>query len=166
MSTFRIPVLGFSTKPETSGAVFFEPNSVKGTNDFFDELVVVFNDTAAKETLYGSFQVPQNYVGTPKFVVVWKTTATSGDVEWDVDYRAVAAGESLDQATAQEAINQNDTAGGSTDLAQEALLAATAGNFAVADTVQFLLSRDGTDGGDTISAAVTVHSVHFEYTDA
>ena len=166
MATFRIPILGFSTKPDNSGSVFFEPNSVKGTNDIFDELVLVFNDTAASDTVYGSFQVPQNYVGTPKFVVVWKTTATSGDVEWDVGYRAVADGESLDQASVQESLNQNDTAGGSTDLKQTTLLAATAGNFAVADTVQFSLSRDGTDAGDTIAAAVTVHSIYFEYTDA
>jgi len=166
MATFTIPILGFSTKPDTSGDVFFEPNSVKGTNDFFDELVVVFNDTSAKDSLYGSFKVPQNYVGTPIFRVTWKTTATSGDVEWDVDYRAVAAGESLDQVTAQESLNQNDTAGGSTDLKQVADLSATAGNFAAGDTVQFILSRDGTDAGDTISAAVTVHKFEFVYNDA
>jgi len=166
MSTFRIPILGFSTKPDASGDVFFEPQSVKGSNGFFDHLVCVFNDTAAKDSLHGLFQVPQNYVGTPKFVVDWTSTATSGDVEWDVDYRAVAAGESLDQATAQESLNQNDTAPGTTDLKQEALLAATAGNFATGDTVQFLLSRDGTDAGDTIAAAVTVVGVYFEYTDA
>jgi len=166
MSTFRIPIMGFNTKPDTSGDVFFEPYSVKATNDKWDHLVAVFNDTAAKDELYGKFQVPQNYVGTPKFVVSWNTTATSGDIELDVDYRAVAAGESMDQATAQEALNQNDTAGGSTDLLQEALLAATAGNFAAGDEVEFILARDGTDGGDTMSAAAMVHGIYFEYTDA
>lgn len=166
MATHRIPILGATTKPDSSGNVFFESATVKGTNDFFEQLVLVFNDTATKDTLHGSFQVPQNYVGTPKFVVEWTTTATSGDVEWDVDYRAVAAGESMDQATAQESLNQNDTAGGSTDLLQEALLTATAGNFAVGDMVLFQLSRDGVDAGDTISAAVQVHGVYFEYTDA
>jgi len=166
MATIRIPILGFTTRPDTSGDVFFEFNSIKGTNDFFKELVLVYNDTAAKDSIYGSFEVPQDYVGSAKFVVSWKTTATSGDVEWDMDYRSVADGESLDQATAQESLNQNDTAGGSTDLKQTALLTATEGNFAAADTVQFILSRDGTDAGDTISAAVTVHGVYFEYADA
>lgn len=165
MATYRVPILGFATKPDTSGEVFFEPNSIKGTNDFFEELVLVFNDSATKDSVFGSFMVPQNYSSSANFVVVWKTTATSGDVEFDFDYRAVAAGESLDQATAQESLNQNDTAGGSADLRQDASLSATDGNFSAGDIVQFLLSRDGTDAGDTISAAVTVHGVYFEYDD-
>jgi len=166
MATFRIPILGFSTKPDTSGEVFLEPQSVKGTNDFFDQLVLVFNDSSTKDSCYGTFQVPQNYVGSAKFIVEWTSTATTGDVEWDLDYRAVAIGESMDQASAQESLNQNDTAPGTTDLLQEASITATAGNFAVGDMVPFLLSRDGTDGGDTISAAVTVFGVYFEYADA
>lgn len=165
MAVFRKPILGFSTKPDSSGDVFPEPQSVKGSNDFFDELVYIFNDTSTKIGLYGSFEVPQNYVGGAKFVVAWDTTATSGDVEWDFDYRAVAAGESVDQATAQEALNQNDTAGGSAHLLQVAELTATAGNFAAGDLVQFIIYRDGVDAGDTIAAAVRVHGLQFEWTN-
>jgi len=163
MSTFRIPILGFSTKPDASGDVFFEPQ--KGTNGFFDQLVLVFNDTSTKDSVYGSFQVPQNYVGTPKFIVEWTSTATSGNAIFDCDYRAVAIGESLDQASAQEALTVTDVAPGTTDLMQEALMAGTAGNFAVGDMVQFILSRDGASA-DTIAAALTVVGVYFEYTDA
>ncbi len=166
MATFRRPILGAFTKPGASGEVFFEPNSVKGTNDFFDEMVLVFNDTATKDALYGKFQVPQNYVGSAKILISWTSTATSGDVEWDFDYRAIASGESLDQATAQQSLNQNDTAPGTTDLMQTAELTPTASNFTAGDVVQFILYRDGTDAGDTISAAVTVHDVSFEWADA
>jgi len=166
MATFRIPILGFSTKPDSSGDVFPEPASVKGTNDFFDQLVWVFNDSGVKDSLYGIFQVPQNYVGTPKVVVEWTSTATSGNTVLDCDYRAVAIGESLDQATAQESITVTDAAPGTTDLMQEALMTATAGNFAIGDMVQFILSRDGASASDTLSAAITVVGVYFEYTDA
>ncbi len=165
MATFRVPILGFSTKPDSSGDVFFEPQSVKGTNDFFDQLVLVFNDTSAKDSCYGTFQVPQNYVGTPKFIVEWTSTATSGNYIADLDYRAVAVGESMDQATAQEALTVTDVAPGTTDLLQEAEMAATAGNFAVGDMVPFIFSRDGA-GSDTLAAAVTVFGLYFEYTDA
>jgi hypothetical protein len=164
MSTFRIPIMGASTRLGNVG-VFQEPASVKGTNDFFDQLVLVFNDTSTKDSIYGIFQVPQNYVGTPKFVVEWTSTATSGNLILDCDYRAVAIGESLDQASAQEALTVTDAAPGTTDLMQEALMAGTAGNFTVGDMVQFILSRDGASA-DTIAAAVTIVGVYFEYTDA
>lgn len=166
MSTFRIPILGFSTKPDSSGDVFPEPASVKGTNGYFDQLVWVFNDSGAKDSLYGIFQVPQNYVGTAKIVVDWTSTATSGNTVLDCDYRAVGTGESLDQATAQEAITVTDAAPTSTDLLQEALMTATAGNFNAGDMVQFILSRDGASASDTLSAAITVVGVYFEFTDA
>jgi len=165
MSTFRIPILGFATKPDDSGEVFFEPAAVKGTNDFFDQLALIFNDTSTKDSIYGVFQVPQNYVGTPKFVVDWSSTATTGNAIFDLDYRAVAIGESMDQATAQEALTVTDAAPGTTDLLQEALMAATAGNFAAGDMVPFLLSRDGVSA-DTIAAALSVYGLYFEYTDS
>lgn len=168
MATHRIPILGWSTVPDDGGDVFFEPYTTKATNDNWGHHVLVFNDTAAKESLYGVFDVPQNYVDTANLVVVWTSTATSGDVEYDFDYRAVGGNdtESLDQATAQESVNSNDTAPSATDERMEISIALTDGSFAAGDTVEFILSRDGTDGGDTIAASVLVFGVFFEYADA
>jgi putative transposon-encoded protein len=167
MATFRLPVLGFASAPDTSGDVFLESYAVKATNDFWKKLVVVFDDTATKIGLHGSFSVPQNYVGTANLVIVWTSTATSGDVEWDFDYRAVGGNdsESLDQATAQESVNANDTAPSATDERMEISIALTDANFLAGDTVSFVLYRDGTDGGDTIAASVTLHDLFFEYAD-
>ena len=168
MATHRIPILGWSTVPESTGNVFFEPYSTKATNDLWEYLVCVFTDTATRDGLRGRFDVPQNYVDTANLIVVWTSTATSGDVEWDFDYRAVGGNdtESLDQATAQETVNANDTAPSATDERMEISIALTDSNFATSDTVQFELFRDGTDGGDTIAAAVTLHGLFFEYNDA
>jgi putative transposon-encoded protein len=167
MATHRIPILGWATVPDTSGNVFFEPYTVKATNDVWERLVVVFNDTANRMGLSGGFTVPKNYVAGAKFVVVWTSTATSGDVEWDVDYRAVGGDdtESLDQTSNQESLNQNDTAPSAIHERMEANLTATSGNFAADDEVTFELYRDGTDGGDTMAAAAMVFAVLFEYTD-
>lgn len=168
MTTHRIPILGPATMPDSSGNVFFEPQSVKGTNDAFSQLVCIFNDTATRIGLGGRFTVPKNYVGTAKIVVVWTTTAVSGDVEWDFDYRAVGGNdtESLDQAGTQESVNLNDTAPSAAWERLECLLALTSANLAVDDEVSFGLFRDGTDGGDTIAAAVSLWALLFEYTDA
>lgn len=168
MATHRIPIMGFSTVPDTSGNAFFEPYDVKATNDVWDYLVAVYNDTATRIGIHGKFDVPQNYVGTAKIIVHWTTTATSGDVEWDFDYRAIGGDdtESLDQAGTQESVNLNDTAPSAANERMTCTLNLTSSNIAAGDTVQFTLFRDGTDGGDTIAAAVTVHDVLFEYADA
>lgn len=167
MATHMVPILGFGTVPDTSGSVFFEPYDVKASNDVWDRLVAIFNDTATRLGLHGGFVVPKNYVSNAKIIVVWTATATSGDVEWDFDYRAVGGNdtESLDQSGTQESVNNNDTAPGAAHRRLECELALTSGNLAADDEVTFTLFRDGTDGGDTMAAAAIVFSVLFEYTD-
>jgi len=167
MATQRIPILGFNTVPDTSGNVFFEPYTVKATNDNWGHLVLVFNDTATRIGLRGAFDVPQNYVGTAKIIIHWTATVTTGDVEYDFDYRAIGGDdtESLDQATAQESVNQNDTAPSAVNERMTATLTLTSANLAAGDTVEFMLFRDGADAGDTMAAAAIVHQVLFEYAD-
>ncbi len=168
MATHRIPILGFSMVPDNSGDVFLEPYSIKATNDVWKRLVAIFNDTSTRIGLRGSFDVPKDYVGSPKIIVVWTAIATSGDVEWDFDYRAVGGNdtESLDQTGTQETVNINDTAPSAIHERMEAFLALTAANLAIDDTVLFELFRDGVDGGDTMAAAAIVHQLLFEYVDA
>lgn len=170
MATHRIEIFGWPTKPDSSGDVFFEPASIKGTNDFFDGMVLVFNDSGADDEISGRFTVPQNYVGTANLVAVWTTTATTGDWEIGFAYRAVGGNdaESLDQATAQESLlsGNNDTAPSATDERMTFTISLTDGNFLAGDTVQFIFSREGADAGDTISAAIRVFGLFFEYDDA
>ena len=167
MATHRIPILGWGTVPDTSGSVFFEPYNVKATNDVWDRLVCVFNDTATRLGLAGGFTVPKNYVGAPQIVVVWTATATTGNVVWDFDYRAVGGNdtESLDQAGTQEAVTVTDAAPGAANRRLEATMALTAANLAIDDEVEFEVFRDGA-AADTMAAAAIVFAVLFEYTDA
>lgn len=168
MATYRLPILNWTIVPDTSGDCFLEPLTVKATNDAWSRFVVVFNDTATRIGFHGGFTIPKNYVGTANLIVVWTSTATSGDVEFDFDYRAVGGdnSESLDQSGTQESVNNNDTAPGAAWRRMECSIDLTDGNFAVDDEVEFAFFRDGTDGGDTIAAAVTVFALFFEYSDA
>lgn len=168
MATFRQPILGFSTAPDASGNVFFEPYNLKATNDIWKHIVLVLNDTATRIGVYGVFDVPQNYVGSAAIIIHWTATATSGDVEFDFDYRAISGddAESLDQATAQESVNLNDTAPSAIHERMTCTLSLTSANIVAGDTVEFFLARDGTDGGDTMAAAAIVHAVLFEFADA
>lgn len=156
--------------PDSSGLVFPVPFADVSTNDLWEYQPLAFADSALRNGASGSFTVPNNYssAGTDKtnILIRWTSTATSGDVEWDFDYRAVAVGEGLDQATAQETVNQNDTAPGTAHDMLEAILLLTEGNFVAGDLVQFTLFRDSTDAGDTMAAIAAVHDVIFQYDDA
>jgi hypothetical protein len=169
MATHRIPILGFNTVPDSSGNVFIEPYPVKASNDRWDHLVVVYNDTSTDLSLFGLFEVPQNYVGTAAIVVVWTATATSGNVRWQFNYRTVGGDDttSLDQAGTEESVEANDVAPGAAHRRMTATLSLTSANLAAGETVEFDLTREGSDtGNDTMAAAAILHGVYFQYADA
>jgi hypothetical protein len=168
MAVRRIPILGWPTIPDNSGNVFLEPYDVKATNDVWKRLVLIFADTATRIGLRYGFTVPKDYVGNPKVIVVWTATATTGNVVWDFDYRAVGGdnAESLDQAGTQESVTATDAAPTTAHFRLETALALTAANLAIDDEVECELFRDGADASDTMAAAAIVFAVLFEYTDA
>lgn len=169
MATHRLPILGWATKPGPSGDVFFQSYDVVATNNFWDHLVLTFNDTSLKDICHGKFTVPKNFVGSAKVIVVWTCIPTSGNVVFDFDYRGVGGNdtESLDQATAIESVTVTDAAPSAIHERMEAEMTLTSSNLAVDDEVQFHFSRDGAVGGptDTIAGAVHVFQLIFEYAD-
>ena len=166
MATHRIAIINAWSIPDTSGNVFFEPYNIKATNDVWDRLVLIFNDTATRLGCAGGFTVPKNYVGSPQIIVVWTSTAITGNAVFDFDYRAVGGNdvESLDQVGTQESVTVTDAAPGAAHRRLEAAMALTAVNLAVDDEVEFEVFRDGA-AADTIAAAVIVFAVLFQYTD-
>lgn len=166
MATLRIPIINAYTLPKANCIV--EPASKNfGANDRYEHEVLAFVSQSARQGFAGKFTVPKNYVGTAKIAVVWSTTATSGDVVWDCDYRAVGgdSAESLDPTTDQEAVTGTDTASGTARQRQEILITLTSGNFAVDDEVLFNFFRDAADGADTLAATAYLFSLFFEYAD-
>ena len=167
MATQRIPILGFNTLPDTSGNVFFEPYTVKATNDFWKHGHFIFLDTATKDSLYGKFEIPANYVSSAKWYIVWTSTATTGNVVWEMAYRVVGGDDttSLDQSTAVETQSVTDAAPTATDRRLNPTITPTAGNFSAGQTCELRFSRDGTSGSDTMAASAQLVSLLFEYTD-
>lgn len=166
MATHRVPILR-GAKPDGSGDVFFEPYSVKATNDQWDPLVLVYNNTSNRDAIYGTFEVPQNYVSAATLKIVWTSSTISGNVVWDFDYRAVGGDdtESLDQTGTQEAVSVTDAAPSAAHERMEASVALTDANLSPGDTVEFLLARDGADASDDLADAVIVFGAYLEYSD-
>ncbi len=169
MATHRIPILTVATLPDGSGDTFFEPFSVKATNDLIAKLVAIFNDTSTDLKIGFSFRVPKNYIGAPKIVGVFASTAITGKYVFEVEYRAIAAGEAGDPTTFQETVNTNPTIPGTALQDQEASVTLTAANLAIDDRVSGHLVRKGSDTvNDTMAAALIAHPemFAFEYSDA
>ncbi len=166
MATHRVSILN-NVLPDTTGDVYPESYIVKGSNDVWKGDVWIFNDTATRIGLYGFFEVPMNYVGTAKLVLVWTSAGVSGDVEWDFDYRAVTGNdsESMDQSGTQESVNLNDAAPGAAHRRLECIIDLTSANLAAGATLEFVLFRDGTDGGDGLATAAILFDALLQYSD-
>lgn len=168
MATRRVNIIDWSTKPDDSGEVYLEPYNVRATNDVWKHHVVIFEDGSTRTGLYGTFQVPQGYVDTANLIIIWTTVATTGDVEWDFDYRAVGGDdtESFDQTGTQESVNINDTAPSASHERMVATVSLSDANFSPGDLVEFFFARDKSDAGDTISDATILFGLFLEYSDA
>lgn len=162
MATHRMPV---QLSVPGSSDVFFDSSVNRDSNDRFAHELIVFRDTATKIGIGGQFVVPKNYVGTPKIILIWRANATTGNVVWDFDYRAIANAESLDPSTDQEAATVTTGTSATAHNRQESAIALTAANLAADDIVLFNLSRDGA-ASDTMAADALVEEVLFEWADA
>jgi hypothetical protein len=78
MATHTPSILGAATKPDDSGNVYQEPAAINlQSNDRYPVMVWVFKDSSTRIKLGGVFQIPQNYVGTPKIGVVVAAVPTT-----------------------------------------------------------------------------------------
>ena len=166
MATHRVSFAAL-LQPDTSGNVFWQPSSILDTNDLYPtNQVLIFKDTATLLKSFASFLVPANYVGTAKVVVRYKTTVTTGNVLWTLDYRAIANGESGDPSTHQESLAGTATAvAGTTNLLSDITFTLTSANIAANDTMLISINRNGA-GADTAAASLQLVDAYFEYSDA
>ena len=164
MATLRIPIFGPLTVPDSSGDVFFQPYSIIDSGAVIDPLVLVFNDSGAKDGIRGSFRIPENYVGSPVLEIVWTANATSGTftVDWSVLTRSGT--EDMGAAATRTTETGTDTKTGTAFAREEFRITLTAADYVAGDNVLFEVFRDSPN--DTMGAPAAVFSIDFEYADA
>ena|SRR3990167_1973204 len=165
MATHRLFILATAFLPDTSGNVYPKPSSIDDANDRFPHEILAFKDSGTRIGASTCFLVPKNYVGTPKGYVIWKSTATTGDVVWDVDTKAVADGESLDPSTDDDAQTVTTTTPGTARLRKDSTVTFS-GTYAADDEVLVSVYRDGVQAADTLAAEALFEGFIFEYADA
>jgi hypothetical protein len=163
MATVIADVFGALQLPDTSGNVWAEPAALTQTNDRYPQLLWRYKDTGTKISVGFRFIVPNDYVGSPVFGLVWTSTATSGDVVWDLDYSCAARTASLDPSADEEALTVTSTAPGSSQTGVSPTVSATAANLSAGQVIQGSLSRDGASGSDTMAADAVLYGFYFQY---
>jgi hypothetical protein len=149
MATHQISVLGAGTAPDTDGDVFQQPYSRIDSGTVIDPLIFAFQDSGNKDGLRGSFIVPQNYVGTAKFIVLWVANATTGNCIWDLSYLTRSDDEDMGAAATDTTDTVTTGTSGTAFLLNTSSMTLTAGDFAAGDLVTFELFRDGANASDT-----------------
>ena len=166
MATHQISVLDSAVQLDSSGAVYYDIYGNHKAAPQYDTRVLIFESGGSSKIKVGAgLIIPQNYVGSAKFVIKWTANATTGDAEFDIEYRAIAIGETTDPTTDQETLNVADTAPATALDLLQVELTPTASNFAAGDLVLLNFGRDLSDAGDTLAADVILFKVLFEYAD-
>jgi hypothetical protein len=165
MATHRLFIPASAFLPDTSGNVYPKPSSIDDANDYAPREVLAFKDSGTAIRASATFQVPADYVGTPKAQVIWKANATSGAAVWDVDFVSRAVGESLDPSASDESETVTTTTDATALDRNESEVTPTGSTFTAEDLVLLRLTRDGADAADTLAAEALLEGVAFEYSD-
>lgn len=156
------------TCPDSTGECYQNAisNEMALGTGLMKNLVMTLKDPSADTGFYGVFQVPQNYVGTPKVVVIGVLDGTVGatSVDFEFSYLTRADNETI-EAGWEESVtfDTGNTNGWATeDLLEDS--GSCAANFTAGDTVFYYFKRD--QGTDDFVGDFHVVGLFFEYADA
>ena len=157
----------FRLRPDSSTQCWWEPYDLRATNDLFKHATFVLLDNGSlKAGAFGAFRVPKTYVQSPTIIIPWSAIVTTGNAKLQIEYRSVAVGESLDQASYQETVAATETVPGTVNLLKDSVLALTGANLAAGDILAFYLSLRGDDAATTLASYVILHDLLFGWNDA
>jgi hypothetical protein len=153
--------------PASTTGPYWQPSAILDANDLHDGIqVLAFPDGSTKIFASTRFRFPSDYGSSGQWVIRWKTTATTGNVVWDVDYNALAVGESADPSSYTQSQTVTSGADATARDIVEATITPTDSNFAAGDTVFVSVGRDLADGSDTMAATAELIEFGFNYTAA
>lgn len=170
MATHEIPILGAFTAPDSTGKCFFQPAEVAMTLSNLDlgtMLVCTMNGNEAGNLgVYGKFNIPQNYAGTPKIIIRGALEEAANTIAFGITFTpGVDDNESMDQAYDTADTNSNATWTGYAvdDIYELAITLTPAAAFAAGDEVFYYFYRDGANDSQTGDFHLT--GLFFQYSD-
>jgi hypothetical protein len=146
-------VLAWSTPTTNPGVAA----CVTGSNT--QKLVIDFADGANTLSVQRELKLPSDWTSTVDATFTWYTTATTGDVVWQLSTICVANAETGDPAF-NTASTVTDTAQGTTNQYNVATITGvTVTGCAAGETLYLRVFRDPTNGSDTLAATARLVGV-------
>ncbi len=169
MANHDLPILGMTTVPDNSGDVHPFPISaiLTLTNAPGNEIALVMPAAAtisADTGIYGTFRIPQNYVGTPVLVIQGILDGAPGGLvlAFGIQLGARADNEAYDQALAAQNIASTTDSRADEDIYEETI--AISDTLAVGDAVNFFFFID--DSVHTYTGRFLLTGLFLRYADA
>lgn len=162
MATHEIPILGFSTLPDSSGNVFFQDIETLVATAAANLAMLGFampDPGAADEGLFGKLNIPQNYVGTPVLVIRGILNGTPANtLAFGLQQTGgIASSETVDVAFETEDLASNAVWTGfvDEDLYEETITITPGSDYVAGDEVFFKFFRDGSVDDATFEFVLT-----------
>lgn len=142
-------------------------SSASAPGRYFLELVF---DASTEQWCCFSDRMPGNYVGTPVAKLIYKmTSATTGNVVWDVRIGATTPGDAVDE-DAQDYGSANTTTsavpGTAGHTKSETVTLSAADGLAASDLYSIRVARAAANASDTATGNAELLEVVLEYSDA
>lgn len=162
MATHDIPILGFATLPDSSGNVFFqalETALVTTAANLLNLGFVMPDPGAADEGLFGKFNIPQNFVASPRLVIRGVLNGTPANT---LAFGLQQTGGIAPSETVDVAYETEDTANNAVwtgfvdeDLYEEIITITPASAYVAGDEVFYFFYRDGSVDDATFQFVLT-----------
>lgn len=123
-------------------------------------------DDSATESINRQFALPTDWTGALNLMIYWQTTATTGNVVWQVATVCIADNENMDPTSFSYNAAQTvtDAAKGSATFLNTALIASLTTTGCAADELLIVkLFRDPANAGDTLANNADLVGVKFTY---
>lgn len=124
-------------------------------------------DPDTDEHLFWTFAMPSDYSSGGSLVVLWRTTATSGNVVWAGQVSAVTAADAdtpLEHAWSTAATATSAANGTEASRLVSASITLNMDSAAAGDLVSLNFSRDANNAADTCTADAILMALRFDYT--
>ena len=110
---------------------------------------------------FWTFEIPNDYSSAPAFLLQWRSTATAGQVLWDIGLAGVGSGSSTDPILGTT--TGTSTAVGTARNLSTVTITATA-TLATSQYAIARIIRQGTHGSDGMTGTAELVMVIFKYT--
>lgn len=169
MATHDLPILGAMTAPDSSGKVFFQTLEAAetigtGVFDTLQVLTIQAPAAAGDVYVYGKFNIPQNYVGTPVLVIRGILGEAANVLGFGLQVLHLDDNDTVDAAWEAEDVNSETISGYAAEDMYEQTITITPVDFSVGHEIFFRFFRE--DGADTQTGEFHLTGLFFRYNDA